>query len=104
MLPGLFARIPLSGIRGKTPFLCVLCDSAVIVSKCLQTEQIYDNHYRSRKGRQAQGWPVSGRHSGYQRIPPQVRNCLCQNIRQSPAWSRKPNTWITSTGSHWKTT
>ncbi|CAB5170159.1 hypothetical protein D3OALGA1CA_5683 [Olavius algarvensis associated proteobacterium Delta 3] len=40
MLLGLIARIPLSGIRGKIQFLCVLCDSAVIVSICLQTEHI----------------------------------------------------------------
>ncbi|CAB5125318.1 hypothetical protein D3OALGB2SA_3248 [Olavius algarvensis associated proteobacterium Delta 3] len=40
MLLGLIARIPLSGIRGNIQFLCVLCDSAVIVSICLQTEHI----------------------------------------------------------------
>ncbi|CAB5153390.1 hypothetical protein D3OALGB2SA_4945 [Olavius algarvensis associated proteobacterium Delta 3] len=46
MLLGLFPRIRLSGIRGKIQLLCVLCASAVIVSICLQTEHIYDNHYR----------------------------------------------------------
>ncbi|CAB5133999.1 hypothetical protein D3OALGA1CA_3488 [Olavius algarvensis associated proteobacterium Delta 3] len=45
MLPGPFPRIPLSGILGNIPFLCALCDSAVIVSIFLQTEHIYDNHY-----------------------------------------------------------
>jgi len=43
----LFPRIYLSGILGKIQFLCALCDSAVIVSIFLQTEHIYDNHYRS---------------------------------------------------------
>ncbi|CAB5085139.1 hypothetical protein D3OALGA1CA_526 [Olavius algarvensis associated proteobacterium Delta 3] len=45
MLPGPFPRIPLSGILGKIQFLCALCDSAVVVSICLQTEHIYGNCY-----------------------------------------------------------
>ncbi|CAB5147082.1 hypothetical protein D3OALGB2SA_4571 [Olavius algarvensis associated proteobacterium Delta 3] len=50
MLLGPFPGIPLSGILGKIQFLCVLCDSAVIVSLCLQTEHIYDNHYKALTG------------------------------------------------------
>ncbi|CAB5160128.1 hypothetical protein D3OALGB2SA_5367 [Olavius algarvensis associated proteobacterium Delta 3] len=40
MLPGLFTRVPLSGIRANIQFRCVLCDAAVIVSICLQSEHI----------------------------------------------------------------
>jgi len=46
MLLGPFPRIPLSGILGKIQSLCVLCDSAVIISIFLQTEHIYGNGYR----------------------------------------------------------
>ncbi|CAB5121227.1 hypothetical protein D3OALGA1CA_2610 [Olavius algarvensis associated proteobacterium Delta 3] len=37
---GVLSQKPLSGILGNIPFLCALCDSAVIVSICLQTEHI----------------------------------------------------------------
>jgi len=55
MLLGLIARIPLSGIRGNIQFLCVLCDSVVIVSIFLQTEHSYGNADTVRMSDVAQG-------------------------------------------------